>query len=292
MNPAGIPAFYGAFAQDVAIAEVRPPVGGRVAVGKFKLLRPIKLLDMSVMPYGFHNESIFSARYDDARNKVSFLRRLHRRVSRPVLPSDETIAYLPTQAVAAYVSNVMKLDGVIYGSLQIGAEGDLYDPVSRDKCNVALFGKAARVLGAEPDRSALDDEEFPPLTASSFGPFPGSTPARGNPSDSNIPAVPVEGNIEAPPLVEGVEAAAPTGVPTAAAPAVIGREPVILQVAEQPATANSPSAKTDIEFGLSIEAKVELFDIKSVLVGTEQVYFHERGGEVHLSDYSSNDDDE
>jgi len=26
MNPAGIPAFYGAFAEDVAIAEVRPPV--------------------------------------------------------------------------------------------------------------------------------------------------------------------------------------------------------------------------------------------------------------------------
>jgi RES domain/HEPN/RES N-terminal domain 1 len=275
MNPAGIPAFYGAFAADVAVAEVRPPVGGRVAVGKFKLLKSVKLLDMSVLPYGFHNESIFSHRYDDARNKVSFLRRLHRRISRPVLPSDETLAYLPTQAVAAYVSNVLNLDGVIYGSLQVGAEGDEFEPVSRDKCNVALFGKAAKVQGAEP--KFIYEDEFPPIPASSFGPFPGLRAAVNS------------GASDAPPATD----AAPNPI----APAASGDAESSVQASAsaegtaQKATANSVTTLVN-EFTLGIEAKVELFDVKSVAVGIDQVYFHEYDGEVHLSEDTSYDDDE
>jgi len=131
MNPAGIPAFYGAFSEEVAIAEVRPPVGAVVGVGKFSLLRPIRLLDVSFLPFAYHEESIFSPAYDRLRNKVGFLEQLHRRISRPVLPSDEALAYLPTQAVAAYVANVMGLDGMIYGSTQVGAEGDVWEQVDR-----------------------------------------------------------------------------------------------------------------------------------------------------------------
>jgi hypothetical protein len=104
MNPSGIPTFYGAFSEDVAIAEVRPPVGATVAVGTFSLLRPIRLLDVSFLPFAYHEESIFSPAYDRLRNKVRFLEKFHRRISRPVLPSDEALAYLPTQAVAAYVA--------------------------------------------------------------------------------------------------------------------------------------------------------------------------------------------
>jgi len=54
MNPVGIPVFYGAFAEDVAVAEVRPPVGAVVAIGKFILLRTIQLLDVSFLPFMYH----------------------------------------------------------------------------------------------------------------------------------------------------------------------------------------------------------------------------------------------
>jgi hypothetical protein len=123
MNPAGIPAFYGAFSKDVALAEIRPPVGAMVAIGRFTLLRPVRLLDMSFLPFAYHDESIFSPAYDHRRNKVKFLERFHQRISRPVLPTDEALAYLPTQAVAAYIANIMGLDGIVYISTQVGADG-------------------------------------------------------------------------------------------------------------------------------------------------------------------------
>lgn len=117
MNPSGIPVFYGAFSENVAVAEVRPPVGATVAVATFSLLRTIRVLDLTFFPFAYHQESIFSPEYDRLRNKVRFLEEFHRRISQPVLPRDEALLYLPTQAVAAYVANVLGLDGMIYGSI-------------------------------------------------------------------------------------------------------------------------------------------------------------------------------
>jgi hypothetical protein len=118
MNPVGISVFYGAFSEEVAVAEVRPPVGADVAVGEFSLLRVVKLLDVSFLPFAFHEESFFSPAYDRLRNKVRFLEELHGRISRPVLPNDEAIEYLPTQAVAEYVA---KCHGIARGDLRLNA---------------------------------------------------------------------------------------------------------------------------------------------------------------------------
>lgn len=149
MNPVGIPAFYGAFSEEVAVAEVRPPVGARVAVGRFSLLRAVRLLDVSFLPFAYHEESLFSDEFDRLRQKVGFLEKFHRRISRPVLPSDEDLEYLPTQAVAAYLASVMGLDGAIYSSTQIGAARGAAKQVDRTQCNIVLFGEAARVEGAQ-----------------------------------------------------------------------------------------------------------------------------------------------
>lgn len=145
MNPVGINVFYGAFSEEVAVAEIRPPVGAVVAVGSFSLLRSLRLLDLTALSFVYHTESIFSPEYDHLRNYVAFLEKVERRLARPVLPSDEALEYLPTQAFAAYVENVMKLDGVVYRSTQIGAEGDPSKPTDRARCNVVLFGRAALV---------------------------------------------------------------------------------------------------------------------------------------------------
>src|SRR5262249_18019491 len=124
MNPVGITVFYGAFSEEVAISEVRPPVGAVVAVGKFSLSRAVRLLDLTALSLVYHNESIFSTEYDRLRNYIAFLEKIELRLARPVLPSDEALEYLPTQAFAAYVANVIGLDGVIYRSTQSAAGSD------------------------------------------------------------------------------------------------------------------------------------------------------------------------
>jgi hypothetical protein len=169
MNPVGIPVFYGAFSQEVAVAEIRPPVGASVAVGQFKLLRTVRLLDLPALSSVYHGESTFSPEYDRLRSYVAFLERVDQLLARPVLPSDEALEYLPTQAVAAYIATVMGLDGVIYRSTQI-ADRDPFKPVERKLCNIALFGAAARVEGTsgeskhsgEPVRSIAVSRIFVP----------------------------------------------------------------------------------------------------------------------------------
>ena len=49
MNARGISVFYGAVDIKTALSEVRPPVGSRVAVAQFEIIRPIKLLDVRVL---------------------------------------------------------------------------------------------------------------------------------------------------------------------------------------------------------------------------------------------------
>lgn len=193
MNPAGIPAFYAAFSEEVAVAEVRPPVGATVAIGRFSLLRRVRVLDVSFLPFAFHEESIFSPAYDRLRNKVGFLEKFHRRISRPVLPSDEVLAYLPTQAVAAYVTNVMGLDGMIYASTQVGAEGNGAEQADRRQCNIALFGAAAIIASVRrvPVHPPDDVAPLPP------GAFPGFIARHGDAVVAPAP-VPDEANAELP----------------------------------------------------------------------------------------------
>jgi len=55
--------FYGATDPDVALAEIRPPVGSRVVVGKFGLQRPLRLLDVAALESVFVKGSIFDGGY-------------------------------------------------------------------------------------------------------------------------------------------------------------------------------------------------------------------------------------
>ncbi len=138
MNARGISAFYGATDPETAIAEVRPPVGSKVAIGKFRLIRSIRLLDLTALrgataPKG----SFFDPSYADTISRMSFLRDLSRRMSRPVMPDDQEFEYLPTQAVADFLATDMvgPLDGITFPSVQAGGEAQ----------NVVLFHKASLV---------------------------------------------------------------------------------------------------------------------------------------------------
>src|SRR5438874_6950184 len=59
MNARGISVFYGANDPLVALSEVRPPVGSRVAVARFNIIRPIRLLDLAALSSVVVKGSIF-----------------------------------------------------------------------------------------------------------------------------------------------------------------------------------------------------------------------------------------
>lgn len=140
MNAQGIAVFYGATDQVVALAETRPPVGGKGLVGAFNLIRPVRLLDIEALSRIRVSGSVFDPTFLPALEKAKFLESLSRRISRPVMPDDMPFDYLVTQAIADYLAgrNDPVIDGIIYPSVQSGTAR-----------NVVLFHKSARVAKLE-----------------------------------------------------------------------------------------------------------------------------------------------
>jgi hypothetical protein len=155
MNPAGIPVFYGALSEGVAVSEVRPPVGGVVVVGSFAPTRPLRLLDLTRLGHSFTG-SIFRPGYHDRAARQQFLQSFHYLVTRPVQPAEELLEYLPTQAVAEYIRNVLGFDGILYASAQVGeldASGEEEEATGlkvHSSCNVVVFGDVALRAAVDP----------------------------------------------------------------------------------------------------------------------------------------------
>lgn len=149
MNARGISMFYGATDAQVAIAEVRPPVGSLVAVARFDILRPLKVLSLGDLHTASAEGSMFDDAYPTLRRRTAFLRRLAWRLCRPIVPESHDLDYLPTQAIAGFLAteNHPPLDGIAYPTTQIVHSGQ----------NLALFHKAARVAELDlPDGTALE----------------------------------------------------------------------------------------------------------------------------------------
>ena len=138
MNPQWISMFYGALDPDTCVAEIAPPVGSTAVIGAFAIVRKLRLLDLQALQELFVAEaSLFDPEFHRLRDKSLFLKRLVDIMSQPVLPNDEDYNYLPTQAVAEYLSQEIQLnlDGLIYPSSQRGGRGE----------NVVLFRHSSRV---------------------------------------------------------------------------------------------------------------------------------------------------
>jgi hypothetical protein len=137
MNARGISVFYGSNAAGAAIAEVRPPVGSQVAVVRFDVIRPIRLLDLTALKAAIGGGSVFDPNSIHRKERAMFLRSLSERMTRPVMPDDEAFAYLATQAVADFLAteDAPTFDGILFPSVQV-SDGSL---------NVVLFHKSARV---------------------------------------------------------------------------------------------------------------------------------------------------
>lgn len=121
MNLAGVPAFYGAFERKTCVAELRPPVGGTVVSGEFKLTGSIKVLDFGRFESADlgPEPSFFESNYFEKRGRRQFLKYLHNLITVPVLPGSER-NYLTSQAVAEYLATHCKprIAGLIFKSVQ------------------------------------------------------------------------------------------------------------------------------------------------------------------------------
>ncbi|ATC37784.1 RES family NAD+ phosphorylase [Elizabethkingia anophelis] len=156
MNARGISVFYGATDKETAIAEVRPPTNSTVAVAKFNLVRTLQLLDLRNLEKTTERISIFSPQYQEKMEKAKFLSKLSSMLTRPIMPDDEVFEYLPTQAIADYLSSQtnIDIDGIIFPSVQ--GEGT----------NIVLFKKSSKVnsyklpTGTETEVRDYEDHEY------------------------------------------------------------------------------------------------------------------------------------
>ena len=121
MNPEGVPVFYGAFDRETCVAELRPPVGGWVISGQFRLTRDLRVLDFKRLEDAYEHAplSLFDPESRLKMERRKFLTTFHDKIKSPVLPKQEH-EYLTTQVIAEYLStqHTPQIDGVIFSSAQ------------------------------------------------------------------------------------------------------------------------------------------------------------------------------
>ena len=189
MNAVGISVFYGATDPETCIAEIRPPVGSNAIVGKFSVTRDIRLLDMDILTKVHKEGSYFNPESSAHWGHAAFLRQLVHELTQPVMPGDEQFEYLPTQAIAEYLSERInpRLDGIIFQSSQI----------SNDGRNVVLFNHASRVQPYElpPGTNvsinfgfATEEDHDDSITVWEEIPKDSSEDEKNNTTDSDFPA--------------------------------------------------------------------------------------------------------
>jgi hypothetical protein len=135
--------FYGSINPEVAIAEVRPPVGSSVVVAGFNIAIRIRLLDITRLGPVLLTGSKFDRETFERYERSAFLENLKDRLVMPVMPGSENEGYLITQAVADYLSmnEELNLDGIMFPSVQ-------HEQTQVVGSNIILFRKASNVADA------------------------------------------------------------------------------------------------------------------------------------------------
>jgi hypothetical protein len=153
MNPAGITAFYGAFDLDTCIAELWPAVGSLVVGARFELTEPLCVLDITQFQKPQIRPGLFEKNQVCLTAQWRFMTQFMREISQPVSSSDEHLEYIPTQAVAEYLSHQHEF---VYGDRKMRVEAVVYQsaqyPTGK---NIAILGAAATVGVLDEDKPAL-----------------------------------------------------------------------------------------------------------------------------------------
>lgn len=136
MNVEFIPAFYGAFNEDTAVAEIRPGIGEIIGIGEFEVQQPLRVFDFTVFSR-VRGETLHQA---IAHTRYEFIDQMEGEISKPILPYDKQREYIPTQIVAEYLGECFGCDAVIYRSSMVKE----YDKESR---NIVLLNKGVPFSG-------------------------------------------------------------------------------------------------------------------------------------------------
>ncbi len=134
-NSKGIPHLYVSTHRETALAEVRPWLGSLISVGQFKVLRELRIVNCTEdTPRRVYFFEIPPEKWD-----VTVWADIDRAFSRPVLPSDDTCEYAPTQIISD-LFKAHKLDGVAYrSSLGKGHNLVFFDIEAADLVNCFLY---------------------------------------------------------------------------------------------------------------------------------------------------------
>jgi hypothetical protein len=146
INPSGIPVLYLATTEQTAISEVRPWIGSEISVAQFRVLRDVKMLDLS---RGHGKTAIDELTFgellgedlpSEEKKRNAVWVDIDNAFSRPVTKSDDAADYVPTQILAELFQSV-GYDGVIYRS-QFGERGHnlaLFDVGHAEPINCAPY---------------------------------------------------------------------------------------------------------------------------------------------------------
>lgn len=143
MNPSGIVGLYCALEMDTCVAEMRPPVGSQLVGTALDIIRPICVLDLTQFEGPPKTVSMFNPRHSRMSDQWAFMQKFRHEISRPILPSDEHLEYIPTQVVSEYLTHQLdvylkgklcNIDAILYSSAQLPGG-----------TNIVLFGDAALV---------------------------------------------------------------------------------------------------------------------------------------------------
>ena len=147
MNADGIAVFYGATDMQVALAEIRPPVGSSVVVSRFCVSKgkEIRLLDVEAFGRAYEN---YVESDEDMETKLDFIKSFGDQVTKPVVPENESKEYIITQVISDYLSSRRDIDihGFIYKSTQTNVNGHK---------NIVLFHRSSEVEYLGDDRVGL-----------------------------------------------------------------------------------------------------------------------------------------
>lgn len=122
VNPAGIPVLYLGSTRETAISEIRPWVGAKVSVARFRVTRDLRVVDLTqssqgsmVLAISFNDEPVPSDHTEKAVWST-----IDDAFSTPVTRSDDSAEYVPTQILAELFRDA-GYDGLVYHS-QFGGE--------------------------------------------------------------------------------------------------------------------------------------------------------------------------
>lgn len=131
-NPVGISYVYLATTDDTAISEVRPSKGESVTILEYKIVSDLELLDLRSPKKTISPFAVDDSELEYVYRILDLLKLLGEELSKPIIPSEATLEYLPSQ----YLCEMIKksgFDGIIYKS-SIGL-GDNFVLFSDKKLN-------------------------------------------------------------------------------------------------------------------------------------------------------------